>query len=58
MCSFEHNGKGISLQNKVAKFTMQLLYVWKYKYYINTALEMKNKSLRDGLMVLVIVQET
>lgn len=47
MCSPEHNKKGIFLQNMVANFVAQVLYVFKckYKYYVNSVLEMKNELL-------------
>lgn len=37
MCSLEHNEEGIFSQNMIAKFGVQVLHVFKYKYkhYIN-----------------------
>lgn len=45
MCSLEHNEEGIFSQNIIAKFGVQALQVFKYKYYINV-LEMKNELLK------------
>lgn len=47
MCSLEHNKKGVFLQNMVAKFAAKVLHVfqYKYKYYLNSVLEMKNELL-------------
>lgn len=51
MCSLEHNEEGIFSQNMIAKFGVQVLYVfkYKYKYYINCSWN-EECTLKNGLI--------